>query len=266
MRACTPRLAAAQRSSGGRHRKCAQQAVQCATGHACSAAAAAGLDAPACKQAWRADPLTRAPDRGDGGAGAGAEEAWWARDDDEDAALVDAPRRAERLDIMYARASKQARRPDEALPYGVGHARAPPSASAGAAGGRRDCGRMHGAALRAAPPLLPAARQRGLSWAARAQVDVRALKEALWRGALAEAAAARAGAPGVPLGPLSFQAVLGRALGPGGGGAGRAGAAGDLSVHLCFICALHLANEHGLRITGAPGLDRLDISGLPAAG
>ena len=37
------------------------------------------------------------------------------------------------------------------------------------------------------------------------------------------------------------------------------------SVHLCFICALHLANEHGLRITGVPTLDRLEISGVPAA-
>jgi len=231
-----------------------------------SAAAAAGPDAPARKQAWRADSLTRAPDRGDGGAGAGAEEAWWARDDDEGAALVDAPRRAERLDITYARASKQARRPERSPPIGdwVTRAlrRAPRPVRPERAGTAAACrGPRSGR-----PRLRSLQLQRGLSWAARAQVDVRALKEALWRGTLAEAAAAGAGAAGADPPPLSFQAVLGRALGPGGGGAGRAGAAGDLSVHLCFICALHLANEHGLRITGAPGLDRLDISGLPAAG
>ena len=94
------------------------------------------------------------------------------------------------------------------------------------------------------------------------QVDVRALKEALWRAALAEAAAAAD--PGIDLGPLSFQAVLARAAGCPEGAA-KAGRQEDLSVHLCFICALHLANEHGLRITGAPTLDCLEISGVPAA-
>jgi condensin complex subunit 2 len=33
----------------------------------------------------------------------------------------------------------------------------------------------------------------------------------------------------------------------------------DLSVHVCFICVLHLANEHALRITGVPGLDSMAI-------
>lgn len=33
----------------------------------------------------------------------------------------------------------------------------------------------------------------------------------------------------------------------------------DLSVHVCFICMLHLANEHTLRITGAPSLDSLAV-------
>lgn len=42
---------------------------------------------------------------GEGGGGSG-NNAWWAEDGDE---LVDAPRRVERLDITYARASKQAR-------------------------------------------------------------------------------------------------------------------------------------------------------------
>lgn len=42
---------------------------------------------------------------GEGGGGSG-NNSWWAEDGDE---LVDAPRRVERLDITYARASKQAR-------------------------------------------------------------------------------------------------------------------------------------------------------------
>ena len=33
----------------------------------------------------------------------------------------------------------------------------------------------------------------------------------------------------------------------------------DLSVHICFICLLHLANEHSLHITGAPSLDSIAI-------
>ena len=37
------------------------------------------------------------------------------------------------------------------------------------------------------------------------------------------------------------------------------------AVHLCFICVLHLANEHGLVIQSVPELDRLLISNVPAA-
>lgn len=36
----------------------------------------------------------------------------------------------------------------------------------------------------------------------------------------------------------------------------------DLSVHVCFICVLHLANEHGLRITGVSSLDQLEIGNI----
>lgn len=36
-----------------------------------------------------------------------------------------------------------------------------------------------------------------------------------------------------------------------------------LAVHLCFICVLHLANEHGLVIRSVPELDRLHISNVP---
>lgn len=39
----------------------------------------------------------------------------------------------------------------------------------------------------------------------------------------------------------------------------RAAATSDISPHLCFICLLHLANEHGLTINGCPNLDDLSI-------
>lgn len=38
-----------------------------------------------------------------------------------------------------------------------------------------------------------------------------------------------------------------------------AGRAEDLSVHLCFICLLHLANEHGLSVQGTQQLDHLTV-------
>ena len=41
---------------------------------------------------------------------------------------------------------------------------------------------------------------------------------------------------------------------------GAAGSVEDLSVHLCFICLLHLANEHGLAISGTESLDHLVVS------
>ena len=34
----------------------------------------------------------------------------------------------------------------------------------------------------------------------------------------------------------------------------------DISVHLCFICLLHLANEHGLELTNQGHLDKLSVS------
>ena len=36
----------------------------------------------------------------------------------------------------------------------------------------------------------------------------------------------------------------------------------DLSVHVCFICLLHLANENSLRISGVPSLDRLTANNV----
>lgn len=49
-----------------------------------------------------------------------------------------------------------------------------------------------------------------------------------------------------------------------------AGQAEDLSVHLCFICALHLCNEHSLSLSdgreaGVPDLSTLRISDIPHA-
>ncbi|XP_010244120.1 PREDICTED: condensin complex subunit 2 [Nelumbo nucifera] len=40
----------------------------------------------------------------------------------------------------------------------------------------------------------------------------------------------------------------------------QAAAPGDISPHLCFICLLHLANEHGLSIRDCPSLDDLQIN------
>jgi condensin complex subunit 2 len=36
-------------------------------------------------------------------------------------------------------------------------------------------------------------------------------------------------------------------------------AATDISLHLYFICLLHLANEHGLMLRDRPTLDEIDI-------
>jgi Condensin complex subunit 2 len=44
-----------------------------------------------------------------------------------------------------------------------------------------------------------------------------------------------------------------------------AGQLADLSVHLCFICLLHLANEHGLVVTDSADLRQLTISYSAAA-
>ncbi|XP_062169830.1 condensin complex subunit 2-like isoform X2 [Alnus glutinosa] len=44
----------------------------------------------------------------------------------------------------------------------------------------------------------------------------------------------------------------------------QAAAPEDISPHLCFICLLHLANEHGLSIQDCPALDDLSIN-LPSS-
>ena len=79
------------------------------------------------------------------------------------------------------------------------------------------------------------------------QVDVRALKEIMWSSIEpVQAASDRR--------MVSFQDVI--ADMPQKSAAGRAE---DLSVHLCFICLLHLANEHGLVVEGTQELDQLRV-------
>ncbi|EFN54475.1 hypothetical protein CHLNCDRAFT_135132 [Chlorella variabilis] len=87
------------------------------------------------------------------------------------------------------------------------------------------------------------------------QVDMRSLKELMWHGMHS--------VEGVPPSPdtvLQFQDVLSTV--PERNAAGRLE---DLSVHLCFICVLHLANEHGLVVRSVPQLDQLLISNVPPA-
>jgi len=97
------------------------------------------------------------------------------------------------------------------------------------------------------------------------QVDVRRLKEALWRGIqqLRSRQQAAGDGPDAPpaeeSAPLRFQDLI-AGLGDDSG----AGRLADLSVHLCFICLLHLANEHGLVIADAADLRQLTISNIPA--
>lgn len=89
------------------------------------------------------------------------------------------------------------------------------------------------------------------------QVDVRALKQTLWHsiGSLHDTQTRDQSGE-----ELSFQDVLAEISQDN-----VADNVSDLSVHLCFICVLHLANENGLRITGQPSLDCLRISEIPAA-
>lgn len=102
-------------------------------------------------------------------------------------------------------------------------------------------------------------------------MDVRALKEVLWDRLLTMDSASQrvpSSAPDDSSPPddssraeptesqttLSFSDLISTM--PPNNAAGRAE---DISVHLCFICLLHLANEHGLMLV-APSLDRLEIS------
>ena len=91
------------------------------------------------------------------------------------------------------------------------------------------------------------------------QVDVRALKQSLWHimGEQHDSQSLRGASPTEE---LSFQSVL-SSLTP----ENCADELGDLSVHLCFIFTLHLANEHGLSVSGVPSLDAMSIGSFPSA-
>ncbi|CAD7694776.1 unnamed protein product [Ostreobium quekettii] len=45
--------------------------------------------------------------------------------------------------------------------------------------------------------------------------------------------------------------------------AGQAGRLEDISPHMCFICLLHLANEHGLQLSGSEMLDEVLVDNIP---
>ena len=59
-------------------------------------------------------------------------------------------------------------------------------------------------------------------------------------------------------GSISFKSVLHQVP----TSCGAALAPGDISVHLCFICLLHLANEHNLSILDCPTMDELYIGNV----
>ena len=112
---------------------------------------------------------------------------WYDEEDNEDGDLVDAPRRVEKIEVNYARTTKQ--------------------------------------------------------------VNVRALKQTLWSN-LEESESCDA--------EHSFKEIL-RDF-PINNPAGHVE---DISVHMAFICALHLANEHGLVIKSVPEMNDLIVSNVP---
>ena len=90
------------------------------------------------------------------------------------------------------------------------------------------------------------------------QVDVKALKELMWRGINIVANRREEEGEQRPRHDILFSEVLSTVPEEN-----LAGKIEDLSVHLCFICVLHLANEHGLVIQGAPDLCQLMIGNVP---
>ena len=83
------------------------------------------------------------------------------------------------------------------------------------------------------------------------QVDVKKLKEALWASLQNESG----GDESFEESPQDFQGVLDRM----GNSMEAAGKKEDISVHVSFICLLHLANENTLKIEDCPSMDRLLI-------
>ncbi|XP_054819889.1 condensin complex subunit 2-like isoform X2 [Prosopis cineraria] len=86
------------------------------------------------------------------------------------------------------------------------------------------------------------------------QVDVHALKESLWH----HMQDSRESTESVHDGAVSFKCLLASVPID----CSAAVEAGDISPHMCFICLLHLANEHGLVINDCPDLDDLIIGFL----
>jgi condensin complex subunit 2 len=91
-------------------------------------------------------------------------------------------------------------------------------------------------------------------------VDVLNLKAGVWRELQRTASQASAphadqsnDAARAQRGAVRFQDIV-QGLCSGDGGRVE-----DISVHLCFICLLHLANEHELAVKSAPSLDELLI-------
>ena len=85
------------------------------------------------------------------------------------------------------------------------------------------------------------------------QVDVKKLKEALWVSLQKKNGADDADK--LDESTYDFQGVLDTM----GDSAVAAGKKDDISVHLCFICLLHLANENTLKIEDCPSMDKLLI-------
>ncbi|XP_024542601.1 condensin complex subunit 2-like [Selaginella moellendorffii] len=91
------------------------------------------------------------------------------------------------------------------------------------------------------------------------QVDVRALKQSIWDHLQHEATTElQEDIDTEDHGIIHFSDVLSKIPGDCAASADP----GDLSVHLCFICLLHLANEHGLVIKGCSTMDELLIENV----
>ncbi|CAN1843557.1 Condensin complex subunit 2, partial [Linum perenne] len=87
------------------------------------------------------------------------------------------------------------------------------------------------------------------------QVDVQRLKETLWRHIQESPETSVQKNQEEEEAAVSFKGLL--ASFPSECNA--AASINDISPHLCFICLLHLANEHGLSIRGRSSLDDLEI-------
>eukprot|EP00249_Psilotum_nudum_P032004 c47091_g1_i1 orf=213-2336(+) len=93
------------------------------------------------------------------------------------------------------------------------------------------------------------------------QIDVQVLKESLWK-CLQERPSVEQDQEECPDSQgISFKALLSCLPGDC-----RVAAFQDISVHLCFICLLHLANEHNLSIKGCSDLNELYISNIQTDG